>query len=72
MRSWIAFALVGGLILFLVFSLGLDDSTLRSTSIGALVANTGAAVAFYFASKASDRRVATSWMRACRARSSQT
>jgi hypothetical protein len=54
-RSWIAISLVGGLILFSAFSLGLSDSNLRSTLVGALVANTGAAVAFYFASKASDQ-----------------
>jgi len=54
-RSWLAISLAGGLLLFCAISFGLDDTTLRSTLIGGLVANAGAAVAFYFASKSSDQ-----------------
>jgi PASTA domain len=54
-RSWLAISLAGGLLLFCAISFGLDDTTLRSTLIGGLVANAGAAVAFYFASRASDQ-----------------
>ena len=54
-RSWLAVSLAGGLLLFCAISFGLDDTTLRSTLIGGLVANAGAAIAFYFASKASDQ-----------------
>lgn len=55
MRSWLAISLAGGLLLFSAVSFGIDDSTLRSTLIGGLVANAGAAVAFYFASKSADQ-----------------
>jgi len=55
MRSWLAISLAGGLLLFCAVSFGIDDTTLRSTLIGGLVANAGAAVAFYFASKSSDQ-----------------
>jgi len=54
-RSWLAISLAGGLLLFCAISFGIDDTTLRSTLIGGLVANAGAAVAFYFASKSSDQ-----------------
>jgi len=54
-RSWLAISLAGGLLLFCAVSFGLDDTTLRSTLIGGLVANAGAAAAFYFASKSSDQ-----------------
>jgi hypothetical protein len=54
-RSWLAISLVGGLLIFVVLSFWLDDTTLRSTLVGGLVANAGAAVAFYFASKSSDQ-----------------
>jgi hypothetical protein len=54
-RSWLAISLVGGLLIFVATSFCLDDTTLRSTVIGGVVANAGAAVAFYFASKASDQ-----------------
>jgi hypothetical protein len=54
-RSWLAISLVGGLLLFCAISFGIDDTTLRSTLIGGLVANAGAGVAFYFASKSSDQ-----------------
>jgi hypothetical protein len=54
-RSWLAVSLVGGLLIFVAVSFWLDDTTLRSTLIGGVVANAGAAVAFYFASKSSDQ-----------------
>jgi hypothetical protein len=54
-RSWLAISLVGGLLIFAAVSFWLDDTTLRSTLIGGVIANAGAAVAFYFASKSSDQ-----------------
>ena len=54
-RAWLAISLVGGLLIFAAASFWFDDTTLRSTLIGGVVANAGAAVAFYFASKASDQ-----------------
>jgi hypothetical protein len=50
-RSWIALALVLGLVLFCAFSFAVDDATLRSTLIGGLTASVGAAVTFYFQAK---------------------
>jgi hypothetical protein len=54
-RSWIAISLVGGLLIFTAVSFWIADTTLRSTLVGGLVANAGAAVAFYFASKSADQ-----------------
>jgi hypothetical protein len=54
-RSWIAVSLVGGLLIFVAASFWLDDTTLRSTLVGGVVANAGAAVAFYFASQSADQ-----------------
>jgi hypothetical protein len=54
-RSWLAISLVGGLLIFVAVSFWLDDTTLRSTLVGGVIANAGAAVAFYFASKSSDQ-----------------
>ena len=54
-RSWLAISLVGGLLIFTAISFWISDRTLRSTLVGGLVANAGAAVAFYFASKESDQ-----------------
>ena len=54
-RSWLAISLVGGLLIFVALSFWLNDQTLRSTLIGGVIANAGAAVAFYFASKSSDQ-----------------
>jgi hypothetical protein len=54
-RSWLAISLVGGLLIFVALSFWIDDTGLRSALIGGLVANAGAAVAFYFASKSSDQ-----------------
>ena len=54
-RSWIAIALVGGLLVFCAAAFALKDETLRSALIGGLVANAGAAVAFYFSTKSADQ-----------------
>lgn len=54
-RSWLAVGLVAGLMVFCLLSLATTDSTLRSTLFGGLIASTGAATAFYFASKNSDQ-----------------
>ncbi len=54
-RSWIALTLVGGLVLFCAVTFAINDPNLRSTVFGGLTASAGAAVAFYFSSKASDQ-----------------
>lgn len=54
-RSWLAVALVSGLILFCAVSLAIPDSSMRSTLFGGLIASAGAASAFYFASSNSDQ-----------------
>lgn len=54
-RSWTAIILVIGLITFCAFAFAVNDSTLRSTLIGGLIASVGSAVAFYFSSKAADK-----------------
>ena len=54
-RSWMALSLVLGLLVFTAAAMTFDDVTIRSTLIGALAANAGAAIAFYFASKSSDQ-----------------
>jgi uncharacterized membrane protein len=54
-RSWAAIILVIGLIIFCAFAFAVNDSTLRSTLIGGLIASVGSAVAFYFSSKAADK-----------------
>jgi hypothetical protein len=53
--SWLAIALVFGLLLFCAVAFAIDDQSLRSTLIGGLVASASAAVAFYFSSKSSDQ-----------------
>src|ERR1700760_2194404 len=55
MRSWLAIALVGGLLVFCAASFELDDTALRSSLLGGVIASAGAATAFYFASKSSDQ-----------------
>jgi hypothetical protein len=55
MRSWLALALVGGLLIFAAVSFQLDDTALRSSLLGGVIASAGAATAFYFASKSSDQ-----------------
>jgi hypothetical protein len=54
-RSWIAISLVGGLLIFTAVSFWISDTTLRSTLVGGVIANVGAAVAFYFSSKSADQ-----------------
>ena len=53
-RGWIAVSLVMGLLGFCAAAFAMDDTALRSTLFGGLVTSVGAAVAFYFASRASD------------------
>jgi hypothetical protein len=54
-RSWIAIALVGGLLIFCAVAFAIDDPSLRSTLFGGLIASVGAAVAFYFSAKNADQ-----------------
>jgi hypothetical protein len=54
-RSWIAIILVLGLITFCAFAFAINDSSLRSTLIGGLIASVGSAVAFYFSTKSADK-----------------
>jgi hypothetical protein len=54
-RSWIAIALVMGLLVFCAGALYLPDATTRSTMFGGLIASVGAAVAFYFSSQGADQ-----------------
>ncbi len=54
-RSWLAIVLVGGLLIFAAVSFQLDDTALRSSLTGGVIASAGAAAAFYFASKSSDQ-----------------
>ncbi len=53
-RSWLAVTLVIGLLVFCAVSFTVADTSVRSTLIGAVAASAGAAVAYYFSSKASD------------------
>ena len=54
-RSWIALALVAGLVLFCAVTFAINDPNLRSTVFGGLTTSVGAAIAFYFSSKSSDQ-----------------
>ena len=54
-RSWVAMALVSGLLIFSAASFFLDDTTLRSLLLGGVVSSAGTATAFYFASKAAEQ-----------------
>ena len=54
-RSWLAVSLVTGLILICVIAFAVDDTAMRSTLIGALAANAGAVVAYYFSTKSSEQ-----------------
>ncbi|MFG1647389.1 PASTA domain-containing protein [Amycolatopsis sp. NPDC049252] len=54
-RSWLAIVLVTGLLIFCAYAFSINDSSLRSTLVGALAASTGTVVAYYFASKSSDQ-----------------
>jgi PASTA domain len=53
-RSWLSVALVAGLLLFAASSFFVEDTDLRSLLMGGVIASTGTATAFYFASKASE------------------
>jgi hypothetical protein len=54
-RSWIAISLVMGLLIFCATAFLIDDPSLRSALFGGLIANVGAAIAFYFSSRAADQ-----------------
>jgi hypothetical protein len=54
-RAWIAISLIMGLLVFCAAVFAIDDSSLRSALFGGLIANVGAAVAYYFSSKAADQ-----------------
>jgi hypothetical protein len=54
-RSWIAVILVLGLLTFCAFAFAINDTSLRSTLIGGLIASVGSAVAFYFSTKSADK-----------------
>jgi hypothetical protein len=54
-RSWIAIALVMGLLVFCAAAFLIDDTSLRSTLFGGLTTSAGAAVAFYFSTKAAEQ-----------------
>jgi putative Ig domain-containing protein len=54
-RSWIAVALVLGLLVFCGASFMISDAKLRSTLFGGLIASAGSAVAYYFSSRAADQ-----------------
>ncbi|MEU5537497.1 PASTA domain-containing protein [Streptomyces sp. NPDC020362] len=54
-RSWIALSLVAGLLLFSILAFVTNDTTLRTTLIGALAAAAGSATAFCFSSKPTDQ-----------------
>ena len=54
-RSWIAIALVAGLLVFCAAALSLGNTSLQSTLFGGLVTSVGASVAFYFSSKSAEQ-----------------
>ena len=54
-RSWLAIALVSGLLLFASVSFVLDSADLRNLLMGGVIASAGTATAFYFASKSAER-----------------
>lgn len=54
-RSWIALALVAGLLLFCAVTFAINDPNLQNTIFGGLTASVGSAVAFYFSSKSADQ-----------------
>ncbi|MFI9052010.1 PASTA domain-containing protein [Streptomyces sp. NPDC053427] len=53
-RSWVAVALVTGLVVFCAVAFAVRDTNLRSTLIGALAAAVGSTVAFYFSGKVAE------------------
>jgi hypothetical protein len=62
-RSWIAIALVIGLLIFCGAAFLVSDTTLRSTLMGGLVASVGAAVAFTSRRRPPTKHGLTSWER---------
>jgi hypothetical protein len=54
-RSWIAISLVMGLLIFCAAAFLVEETSLRSTLFGGLIASVSAAVAFYFSSKSADQ-----------------
>jgi hypothetical protein len=54
-RSWIAMALVLGLLVFCAMAFVVDDAALRNTLMGGLTTSVGAALAFYFSAKTSEK-----------------
>jgi Putative Ig domain len=54
-RSWIAISLVMGLLVFCAAAFLVEETSLRSTLFGGLIASVSAAVAFYFSSKSADQ-----------------
>jgi PASTA domain len=57
-RSWLAISLVAGLLMFCALAFAVNDSTLRSTLLGGLIASVGSAIAFYFSSKSAEQAIA--------------
>ena len=57
-RSWMAIAVAGAVLVLAAASFLVDDPTSRSTLIGAVVATLGSVTAFYFASKQSENAIA--------------
>jgi hypothetical protein len=53
-RSWMSVVLVAGLLLFAATSFFVENADLQSLLMGGVLASTGTATAFYFASKASE------------------
>jgi uncharacterized repeat protein (TIGR01451 family) len=53
-RAWIAVSLVAGVIILTAATLGGTDTGLQNVLIGSLVAGSGSAVAFYFATKSAE------------------
>jgi len=54
-RGWIAMSLTLGLLVFCAFAFFVNDTTLRSTLLGALTASLGAAIGFYFSSRSGEQ-----------------
>jgi hypothetical protein len=54
-RSWIAIALVSGLLVFCAVTLSTGDAPLQNTLFGGLVTSVGAAAAFYFSTKSAEQ-----------------
>ena len=54
-RSWLALALVIGLVLFCGVAIFVNNANLENVLVGGLTASAGTAVAYYFSSKAADQ-----------------